>query len=1142
MGLTLAAIRRPVWVLMLMLAALVLGYLGLTRMPVEQTPEVDFPTITVVTNYFGAGPEEIETLITRKIEEAVSTVRGLQSIRSTSREGASIVVAEFEIGTNTDRALNDVTANVEAITAQLPREAEKPVVSKLNIAAFPILVVAVESEKLGPLELRDLIDERVADRLTRIPGVAQVTVSGGQQREIRIALDVQRLMSLGLGVLDVVSALQSATMDVPGGRITEGERESAVRLKGQFQSVGDIRNLVIPITDRQNPNNPPAIIPLSAFADITDGPAERTEITRVNGKESVTISIQKTREGNTVEITERVQEALRELSTTYPIHFTITQSSATRVRESLLDLQSALIIGIILVVIIIYAFLHNFRGTLIVSLAIPTCLFAAFAAVHALGFTLNTMTMLGLSLAIGILVDDAIVVLENIYRHLTLGEPPKEAALNGRMEIGLAAVSITMVDVVVFLPVAFMGGIVGQFMRPFALTVASATLFSLLVSFTLTPMLASRWYRAGENLEDKRGFAKWFDHHFHRFAEGYRKLLARALRHRWRVFFAGFAFLMGIILMIGGGFTPSVSSTFGMALGPARLVLFAGIMAFVVALFAGRRLRWSILFGAALFAGSLVGFAVAGHFLAQFKGGPIFNFRFAPSSDQGLIQVLVTMPSASSLSRTLKAVERIEKVAQSLPETDYVVSLVGAQQSTGFGVRNTGSQYAQVTVTLKEKRALLDALMFWKKEEGLRTRSDVAVALELQQKLGKIPDAQVVVSTQSGFGFGAPVQVAVTSLDPERVLPAALKAREALSRLEGVVNLDLSTKPGKPEFVIRPDRWKLADNDLSVTQLGSVVRTLYEGNTEVKYWEGNREYNVRINLSDDVRQDAERMTMVPVRFRQGNPVFLGEVARVEPGVGPDKLERYNRQRQVVVTGYLLPGYVIGTMGPRIMQALSEAELGEGVEFYQLGENEAQAREFPYMAQAFLLALILVFMVLASLFDKILYPFIIQLAQPQALVGALLALMITNTPLDIVGVIGIIMLVGLVGKNAILLVDYTNTLRSRGLSREEALLKAGPIRLRPILMTTLALILAMIPVALALGRGSEFRAPMGVVIIGGLTLSTLLTLFVIPASYTIFDDLSRWMGRVVLRKGTEPGESEVEVPLPVGGRKDGSPSQ
>jgi HAE1 family hydrophobic/amphiphilic exporter-1 len=1142
MGLTLAAIRRPVWVLMLMLAALVLGWLGLSRMPVEQTPEVDFPTITVVTNYFGAGPEEVETLITRKIEEAVSSVRGLRALRSTSLEGASVVVAEFEIGTNTDRALSDVTANVEAIVGQLPRDAEKPVVSKLNIASFPILVIAVESDRLSPLELRDLVDDRVADRLTRIPGVAQVTVSGGQEREIRISLNAQRLMSLGLGVLDVVDALRGATLDVPGGRITEGERESAVRVKGEFRSVEEIRNLVIPLADRQNPNRPPAIVPLSEFATVTDGPAERTEITRVNGVEAVTITIQKTRDGNTVEITERVQEALKELSATFPLRFTITQSSARRVKESLLDLESALIIGIVLVVLIIYGFLHNFRGTLIVSLAIPTCLFAAFAAIHALGFTLNTMTMLGLSLAVGILVDDAIVVLENIYRHLTMGEPPREAALNGRMEIGLAAVSITMVDVVVFLPVAFMGGIVGQFMRPFALTVAAATLFSLLVSFTLTPMLASRWYRAGEKLEEKRGFARWFDAGFHRFAGGYRRLLAGALRHRWRVFFAGFAVLMGVFLMIGGGFMPSLGSAVGMAWAPARMVLLLGVGVFLLLAFITKRPRWGVLIGSALFAGSLLGFGGLGYLLAQFKGGPLFNFRFAPASDQGLIQVLVTMPPYSSLAKTLKAVERIEKTALALPETDYVVSLVGAQQPAGFGVRNTGSQYAQVTVTLKEKKALLDALMFWKKEEGLRTRSDVAVALELQQRLGKIPDAQVYVSTQSGFGFGAPVQVAVSSLYPEKVLPAALKAKEVLSRLEGVVNLDLSTKPGKPEFVVRPDRWKLADNDLSVAQLGTVVRAVYEGNTDVKYREGNREYDVRINLSDEVRQNARLMASVPVRFRQGNPIFLGEVARVEPGVGPDKLERYNRQRQVVVTGYLLPGYVIGTMGPRIMQALSEAGLGEDIEFYQLGENEAQAREFPYMAQAFMLALILVFMVLASLFDNILYPFIIQLAQPQALVGALLALMITNTPLDIVGVIGIIMLVGLVGKNAILLVDFTNTLRSRGLPREEALLQAGPTRLRPILMTTLALVLAMVPVALALGRGSEFRAPLGIVIIGGLTLSTLLTLFVIPASYTIFDDLSRWWGRMILRRPPEPVEGEAEERMPVGSRKDGSPSE
>ena len=1108
-----------------MAAAIVLGFLALKSMPVEQNPEVEFPIITIQTAYFGASPNEIETLISRKIEDAVTTSSSLKTIRSTSLEGISIVTAEFELGTPLDAALADVTSKVEEIIGELPSDAEKPVVSKLNIAAEPILYFALESDTLSALELRDLTDDRIKDRFARIRGVADITVSGGQVREIRVAVDRQRLLGYGLGGLDVLDALIGATANVPGGRITEGERETSVRVKGEFETVDEIRDLVIGITDNTDPDAPPAIIRLRDIATITDGPAERTEISRVNGNDAVIISVQKTREGNTVEIAARAKAAAEELEEIYPVNFTILRDVSKDVLESLEDLAFALGIGTVLVILIVYVFLHNLRGTIIVALAIPTCIFAALMAVSALGFTLNVMTMLGLSLAVGILIDDAIVVLENIYRHLSKGEPPREAALNGRMEIGLAAIAITMVDVVVFIPIASMGGIVGQFFRPFGLTVAAATLFSLFVSFTLTPMLASRWYREDENLEDKHGFAKWFDARFSSVAKRYRNALAFSLARRWLVIFTGFGVLFGVFMMIGGGFSPSVAAAIGNSTGFAIFCLVVGVVIFLVTLLL-RQPRFRVILGAAVFAAAMIGFSVLGYALAVNKGGSILDFRFAPGADSGQVSVVVTMPPGSSLERTLSVVERIENAAMTIPETEYVTSTIGSA-STGFGTSNQGSQYAQLRVSLTEKKALIDSLMFWGSSEELRTRADQVIVGELQQKLGKIPDAQIFVSAQSGFGFGPAVQVAINSLDPDKVIPAAQKAKLALANLEGIVNLDLSTKPGKPELVIRPDRTKLADNDMSVSQLGAVARIAYEGNTDAKYRERGREYDIRVNLSDDVRQDAGAVRSVPVTFRQGNPVFLGDVAWIERGVGPDKIERQDRQREVVVSGYLLPGYVIGTMGAKIVATVEGAGLGEGVSFTQRGENEMQAEEMPYMMQAFGLALLLVFMLLASLFDNILYPFIIQLAQPQALVGALLALMMTNTPFDIVGIIGVIMLVGLVGKNAILLVDYTNTLRQRGMSRTEAILLAGPTRLRPILMTTLALVLAMIPIALALGRGSAFRAPMGIVIIGGMTLSTLLTLLVIPASYTVFDDLSNWLGRVFFgRKAQEEKAEEL----------------
>lgn len=1126
MGLTLAAIRRPVWVVMLMVASLVLGWLALRSLPVEQNPESDFPWITIQTAYPGASPQEIETLVSKPIEDAVATVNGLRSITSTSLEGVSIAAIEFELGINQDAALNDVKSNVDAIVANLPADAEKPVATKLNLGDEPILFVAVESDKLSAIQLRDVLDDQVKDRLARVPGVAEIRVSGGEVREIRVAVDRDRLLSYGLGITDALNALRSASLNIPGGRIAEGDRETAVRVQGEFSSVDELRELEIPLTDKMSPNATPAIVRLKDIATITDGPAERTEISRVNGRDAVLMTVQKTREGNTVAITDAVKKELNAISEEYPIEFTITREAAKYVKEALHELNIALIVGIFGVVGIVYMFLHNFRGTLIVGLAIPTCLFAAFAVIGALGFTLNIMTMLGLSLAVGILVDDAIVVLENTYRHLRMGEDPETAAINGRMEIGLAAVSITLVDVVIFIPVAMMGGITGQFFRPFALTVASATLFSLFVSFTLTPMLASRWYRKGEDIENKRGFGKWFDAGFHRFASGYRYLLDKALKRRWLVFVGGWAFLFGVFMMIAGSFAPNMGAAIGAGVGMAQTVAIVTVVIFILSV-VFRKTNPRILAGGGLFAATMIAFSVLGFGLSQFKGGPIFNFSFAPQTDPGQILVNITMPPGSSLDKTFDVVERVEKIAQQLPEVKYITSTVGSQVS-GFGTRSSGSQYGQLQVTLRDKRSLEDAIKFWVPEEELRARHQSAVVTDLQQRIGKIPDAQIVVSAQSGFGFGAPVQVGIRSTDAGSVAPAAQKAMAALAAIDGIVNLELSSKPGKPELVVEPDRVKLADNDLSVAQLGAATRVLYEGNTDAKFREGGKEYDIRVNLSDDVRQRASALTFVPVAFRQGNPVFLGEVARVVEKEASDKIERRDRQRQIVVSANLLPGFVIGTMGPKIDQALRDANLGENIRFAQQGENEMQARESPYIVMAFGLGLILVFLVLASLFNNILYPLIIQLAQPQALVGALLGLMIAGVAFDIVGVIGVIMLIGLVGKNAILLVDYANTLRARGENRHDALLGSGYARLRPIMMTTLALILAMVPIAVAFGRGSEFRQGLGIVIIGGLSLSTLLTLFVIPCSYTIFDDLSASVVKFMKRFGSRTDEAPAEA--------------
>ncbi|MFN7016240.1 MAG: efflux RND transporter permease subunit [Fimbriimonadales bacterium] len=1062
------ALNRPVTIMVFVVAILVLGYYALGRMQVELQPKVDFPVITIITAYPGASPEEVETLISKPLEDAVAGVEGLRQISSTSQFSLSQVALEFYIGTDISQAYIDVQAKVNTAIAQLPEGAERPTILKLDTQSQPTMYISLTGNRPA-YELRDLAENVIKDRLASVPGVAAVSVAGGEKREIQVAVDKQRLNAYGLSINAIVRALQGASLNVPAGRITEGERDYSVRLLGEFKSVDELRNLEIYLQNPRNPMQRGSVIRLKDIAEVRDAVVERTEITRVNGKEDVSLVVQKTSDGNAIEVSEGVKAQIQRLQREYPdLQFTITQDEADSVKESLTDLRMALGIAIVLVVLIIYLFLYNVRGAFIVSLAIPTCFFAAFIAMYFFGFTINFMTMLALSLAVGVLVDDAIVVIENIYRHLSLGEEPMEAAYNGRTEIGLAAITITFVDVVVFLPIAFMGGVTGQFFRSFGITVAVTVLFSLIVSFTLTPMLASRLYRRGEALEEPRGFFRWFDNRLNALKRQYRRALAWSLRHRWLVILTANGALVATFLII-------------------------------------------------------IGSAIA--------GSPLLPFRFAPSQDQGLIQVTIKMPPDAALSQTDAVAKRIEEAALSIPEVKYVSTRLGRLSAGVFGAGDTGPRFASMQITLHEKKALLDSLMFWvKHDEQLRTRRDIEIAAELRQKIGEIPGAQITVNAVSGFrggGFGAPIQLALVGKDTDILLETAEKVRRLIAAIPGIKDPDLSWSAGKPELQVRVDREKATALGVSLAEIAAALRTAYEGDVSVKYREAGQEYDVRVRLREDQRRRLTDLNDLAVAYIQGAPVYLRDVAQITLGEGPTKIERTDRQRRITVTANLLPGYTPGNMRQIIDAKLREANVvPPGVRAQWFGENEVMAREGVYMAQALLLALILVYLLMVALFENWLYPFIIMFSQPQALVGALLALILFRSELNIISMIGIIALVGIVGKNAILLVDYTNTLRQRGLSRDEALLESGETRLRPILMTTLSLVLAMIPIALAVGRGSEFRAPLGIVLLGGLTVSTLLTLIVIPCMYSVMDDFTRFLGRIIWKRGAVPVEAAV----------------
>lgn len=1132
MWLTRTAISRPVFILMLMVAAILLGSLAYQSMRKELNPDVEFGFISITTVYPGAGPEEMNDLVTRRIEDAVSGVAGLEEISSTSQEGVAITALRFGIGTNMDAALNEVRASIDTILRDLPSGTERPVVQKFNTTSEPIMTLVLNSPNLSNRELRDLADREIKDRFASIPGVAQVTITGGENREIQVQLRKDALVRYRIGIDEVLRAIQFANLNVPSGRLEEGDRESIVRVPADFATVQDIENLPIAKTDPNNPFAKPEIIRLGDVANVVDTIEERRLFTRLDGRDAVTVTIQKTREGNAIEISDRAKRVIAGIQRDFGINSQIVIDSSDQIRESLFDLNFALFFGIFLVALIIYVFLHNFRSTLIIAIAIPCSLLAAIATISLLGFTINSLSMLALSLAIGVLVDDAIVILENINRHLRMGEDPVTAAINGRSEIGLAAISISLADIVVFLPIGFLGGILGQFFKPLAFTYMAAVLFSLFVSFTVTPLLAARWFRKGEDMESaKDPLARGFEAIFKRFTNLYRGILVRALRHHVVVFFGSFVVLLGLFMFIAGSFAKEPAQA---VLG-TRVLVFAilalAVISFVARIVFQRRVRVATLVWGVIFALSLPLAALSGYGYRQWKGEEVFKFSFFPPLDSGQISIDVQLPPGSSLDATFAVVQQIEKVVSQHPDVRYVLSRVGSRLAN-FGFADTGTNLAGITVALHPKRAFLDRLGITSGEPGekLRTRSNTAVAADLLQAVGRIPGADIAINAASGFGFGAPIQMSFTSTDRQLLVEtvSTIRRRLAAGEVPGVITPDITSKPGKPEVRAVVDRTRLADAGITAAQVAQTMRILYEGDDTNRLRVGGQEFPIRVMMSPEDRNNSSIIEQIPISFNLGTPIFLGSVARVERATGVDKIDRRNRVEEVRLSAFLLSGYATGSVQRNIDQWLARENLvPEGVKAAPLGEAEFIQREGVKLFGALILGIVLVYMVLASLFDNLLYPFIVQLAQPQAFIGAILALILTDKTLNIVGFIGIIALAGLVGKNGILLVDFTNTLRKRGRSRWEAITEAAPIRLRPIMMTTLAIVFGLLPVALAIGRGSEFRETIGITIIGGMILSTFLTLIVIPCSYIVFDDLADRVARLrrIKREWDEPAPLE-----------------
>jgi len=1018
-----------------------LGFRSFGLMPVEELPPIEIPIVSITTVYPGAGPEEIDSLVTEKIEEQVGTVSNLRSVRSTSTEGVSSVVLEFLEGASMDVAASDVRDRLDLAIPNLPKDAEKPILFKVDIAAFPVLTYAVSARRPSR-EVQDLCERVVKPRLSQVPGVAAVTVSGGAQREVRVSLDPAKLKYYRVNPQLVAQVLAASNLNLPAGAVDLGAKSLAIRTTGEFPTVADVAEMEVPVFGAGNSRV--GTVRLHDLGTIEDTIAKRTQLARLNGKEAVAVSVQRQSGANTIRVVDGIKRGVEELRASLPrdMEFAVANDMSTFVRDSIHDVRTHLMAGALLASLVVFLFLRTIRATVIIILAIPTSLFSTFLPAYGLGFTQNTMVLLAMALCVGILVDDAIVVLENIFRHLSLGEEPRDAAYKGRSEIGLAAIAITLTDVVVFVPIAFMKGVVGMFFRQFGITVACATLFSLLVSFTLTPMLASRWFQRRAQAgparpEDTAQGVRWL-------LGPYRGALDWALRHRW------LTVIMGYLLLVGA---------------------YRGLF---------RHLPQEMM----------------------------------PVVDQGQFQVSVDMPAGTNLLAMDQVMRTVEKRLQALPEVETVFSSVGSSASRFGGGAATDHGEVFVRLYLKERWTDRVIGLVRKHKERLRARTQDNIIAQVRRMLADLPDATVKVSPVESIGGGEDrVQVEFVGSNLPDVLRAARRLETTMKSMRDLTDVDLSYRPGRPEFRITVDRAKASAMGISVADVASTARLAIEGTESTKFREQGREYTIRVLYGDQNNVGVTDVENLYLTTSNGRPVLIKDIARVGLASGPVALERRNRQRAVTVAGNPVPGASMAKIQADLGKAIGAMSLPEGVSTTFGGEFERMGESFMMIGSTLLLSIALVYMLMCALFESLLYPFVIMTALPMALVGAIVALSGVHASISIVTLIGFVMLVGLVTKNAILLVDYTNTLRGRGMTREQALREAPPVRLRPVLMTTISMVMGMTPVAIGLGRGSEWRSPMAVGVIGGLILSTMLTLLVIPCMYSIFDDLQSWVRRV-----------------------------
>lgn len=1054
MKITEISIKRPTIVVVIFTILTLLGVMSYQSLNYELLPKFSQPVVTIATVYPGASPKEVESTITKKIEDAVASMEKIKKIISKSNESLSTVTVQLSNDANVDVALQDAQRKVNAVLSDLPSDAKTPSLSKFSLDDLPIMTLSATAN-MDSKQFYDLVDKKIQPLLSRLGGVAQVSLIGGQEREIQINVDPHKLEAYKMSINTVRQVVTNANLDFPTGKVKTLDQQILIRLAGKYKDVDQLRNLVLSTSEDGTQ------VRLKDIADVQDAQKDVDRIARVDGSSAIALMVQKQSDANAVTVSEEMKKAIADIERDYAafhLKIFIANDSSDFTLESADSVIHDLMIAILLVAAVMLLFLHSIRSAIFVMISIPASLIATFIGMKLMGFSLNLMSLLGLSLVVGILVDDAIVVLENIYRHMEMGKNRVRAAFDGVKEIGFTVTSITLVIVVVFLPISLTNEMVSQIVRQFCVVVMISTMLSLLSSFMIVPLLSSRFGKlehiTGKNLFEK--FILWFERQLTKFTEWMTGILKWALHHKRWAILAAVVLLIASFMLVGKGYI----------------------------------------------------------------GG-----EFIPKGDRGQFIVVLEMPKDASVEQSNQATRKAEALLSQKKEVTRLITTVGQTSEDGFGTSQSTAYKSEITVMM------VDA--------DKRTVSADIYAAQMKVELRKIlPGVKVKTMDVSilGTAEAAPIELVVMGSELDSAMVFAKEAMAVLKKIDGTSDVKLSVEEGNPEINVVVDRDKMSALGLTLENVGGTMQTAFSGtadDSKIKFRQGDYEYDINIRFDDFDRKNLTDVSNIQFVNNKGQLIKLSQFATITEGSGPSQLERRDKNTSVSVKSQVI-GVPSGTVQAAFAKQLEPLRKPVGVSYLWAGDAENQGDSFGTMGAALLISIVLVYLIMVALYDNYIYPFVVLFSIPLAIIGALLALALTNNTLNIFTILGMIMLIGLVAKNAIILVDFTNQMKEQGQSTDEALIHANNARLRPILMTTIAMVIGMLPIALATGGVAATKNGLAWVIIGGLISSMFLTLIVVPVVYKIVDGFMARFGmnkpsakRLIRQRLVAPYAAEIE---------------